>query len=114
MEIRLKTKFIQLLGAATLSITTFGIMTLSIKGLYVTLRKQCSTNILTHFLFVMLNLIILNVVMLNVMAPFIGIFYSNFGGKILKIRHSFLFILPPKFERKIPDVNFIKLFYLRR
>jgi hypothetical protein len=69
-------------GATTLSITTFSLTTLSIKGLYVTLgiNDTHSITMLCHYakcrdaqcqiLFViLLNVIVLSVVILNVVAP---------------------------------------------
>jgi hypothetical protein len=64
-------------GAATLRLTTFGIPTLSLMGLYVTLSVTDTerNNALHYFecrvLFIaMLSVIMLSVVMLNVVAPF--------------------------------------------
>ncbi len=53
-------------GATTLSITTFSIMTLSIRGLHVTL----SITMLCHYAeYRILFIIMLNVVMLSVVVP---------------------------------------------
>jgi hypothetical protein len=70
-------------GARTLSIKTFSIMTLTIKGLYVTLRKSdilhnndlflCWVSLcwVSHFIYHhdMMNVVMLIVVMLSVMVP---------------------------------------------
>ncbi len=67
-------------GATTFSTTTLSLMTLYIKGIPLTLNVMTLgiismdqnaeyNNMVSHFPFIMLNVVMLNVIMLNVMAP---------------------------------------------